>query len=99
MKLDLSKMANLLKGVENEKERERLSKAEEKYRYQDMFFDIMEWTDLKKADQYSPEEYRNLLERLPDYVERIESEEMGVYGLGNMLSGLQSVMTGRRRLL
>ena len=41
-------MANLLKGVENEKERECLSKAEEKYKYQDMFFDIMEWTDLKK---------------------------------------------------
>ena len=66
MKLDLSKMANLLKGAENEKERERLSKAEEKYKYQDMFFNIMEWTDLKKADQYSPEEYRNLLERLPE---------------------------------
>ncbi len=99
MKLDLSKMANLLKGVENEKERERLSNAEEKYKYQDMFFDIMEWTDLKKADQYSPEEYQNLLERLPDYVEQIESDEMGVYGLGNMLSELQPVMTGRRRLL
>ena len=36
---------------------------------------------------------------LPDYVEQIESDEMGVYGLGNMLSELQPVMTGRRRLL
>lgn len=99
MKLDLGKMARLLKDAEDEREKERLAEAEEKYKYQDMLFDIMEWTDLSKADQYSLDDYQSLLERLPDYVEQIENGEIGVYNLCNMLGELNPVMTGRRRLL
>ena len=97
MKIDLGKMEQLL--METEGKEKCVFEREEKYKYQDMFFDIMAWTDLSKVSQYSLEEYQILLEQLPAFVGQVERNELGVCSLGEMLVSLKSVVNGQRRLL
>lgn len=99
MKLNLCKMGKLLKNEGNSEEQARLSARVKMHKYQDIFFDIMDWTDLSKVEQYSIEEYEELLERLPSYVEQMEKNEIGYYNLGQMLNRLETVASGSKRLL